>query len=140
MKWTVKRILLGVVVLAAVSAAIAWGVRGGNGSAVAYRTAPVQRGDLLVAISATGTLQPEEVIDVGAQVAGQILAFGKDTQGRTIDYGSTVDPGMVLARIDDSVYAADAAQAEAQVRAGRASLQRARGHGAAAGQAAAGRA
>jgi HlyD family secretion protein len=126
MKWTVKRILLGVVVLAAVSAAIAWGVRSGNGSAVAYRTAPVQRGDLLVAISATGTLQPEEVIDVGAQVAGQILAFGKDTQGRTIDYGSTVDPGMVLARIDDSVYAADAAQAEAQVRAGRASLQRAR--------------
>ncbi|MCU0563729.1 MAG: efflux RND transporter periplasmic adaptor subunit [Desulfobacterales bacterium] len=33
---------------------------------------------------------------------------------------------MVLARIDDSVYAADAAQAEAQVRASRAALQRAR--------------
>ena len=33
---------------------------------------------------------------------------------------------MVLARIDDLVYAADAAQAEAQVRSGRAALQRAR--------------
>lgn len=127
MKRSVKRILLIALVLTAAAAATVAGVMWrGNGTAVTYRTAAVQRGDLLVAISATGTLQPEEVIDVGAQVAGQILSFGRDTRGRTIDYGSTVDPGMVLARIDDSVYAADAAQAEAQVRSGRAALQRAR--------------
>ena len=127
MKRPVKRILIGVAILAAAAAAaLTWVVLRGNGQAVAYRTAAVQRGDLLVAISATGTVEPEEVIDVGAQIAGQILSFGKDTNGRTIDYGSTVDPGMVLARIDDLVYAADAAQAEAQVRSGRAALQRAR--------------
>jgi HlyD family secretion protein len=127
MKRPVKRILIGVAILAAAAAAaLTWVVLRGNGQAIAYRTAAIQRGDLLVAISATGTVEPEEVIDVGAQIAGQILSFGKDTNGRTVDYGSTVDPGMVLARIDDLVYAADAAQAEAQVRSGRAALQRAR--------------
>jgi HlyD family secretion protein len=91
----------------------------------AYRTAPVKRGDLLISISATGTVEPEEVIDVGAQIAGQIMSFGKDAGGRSVDYGSVVEAGTVLAKIDDSLYAADAAQAEAQVQSGRAALQRA---------------
>src|SRR5690348_12284197 len=46
--------------------------------AMTLRTAAVERGDLLVTIGATGTVEPEEVIDVGAQVAGQINYFGKD--------------------------------------------------------------
>ena len=79
----------------------------------------------MTTIGATGTVEPEEVIDVGAQVAGQILTFGKDAQGRTVDYGSVVEAGTVLARIDDSLYAADAAQAEAQVRSAKAGLKRA---------------
>ena len=53
------------------------------------RLAPVIRGDLEAVISATGTVEPEEVIDVGAQVAGKIIAFGKDKNGKPIDYGST---------------------------------------------------
>lgn len=91
----------------------------------AFRTAKVERGDLQVFISATGTLEPEEVVDVGAQVAGQILSFGTDSQGKAVDYGSLVEEGTVLARIDDSLYAAEAAQAEAQVHSARANLQRA---------------
>lgn len=93
--------------------------------ASAFRTAKVERGDLLVSISATGTVEPEEVVDVGAQVAGQILSFGKDSNGNMVDYGSPVEEGTVLARIDDSLYAAEAAQAEAQVQSAKANLQRA---------------
>ena len=37
---------------------------------VEYRTAKVQRGDMLSTISATGTIEPEETIDEGAQVNG----------------------------------------------------------------------
>jgi HlyD family secretion protein len=75
----------------------------------------VNQGDLVSTISATGTVEPEEVVDVGAQVAGKIVTFGKDQSGRTIDYGSEVEEGTVLARIDDSLYSADLAHAQAQV-------------------------
>jgi HlyD family secretion protein len=80
-----------------------------------FQTAPVKRGDLVPTISATGTVEPEQVVDVGAQVAGIIMAFGKDKFGKKIDYGSVVERGTVLAKIDDSLYAATLETAKAQV-------------------------
>jgi len=121
----VQRIAIVVILLGVLGAGAAWYLQSRNGTVMAYRTAPVKRADLLVSISATGTVEPEEVIDVGAQVAGQIMSFGKDASGKTVDYGSAIEAGTVLAKIDDSLYAADAAQAEAQVQSGRAALQRA---------------
>jgi HlyD family secretion protein len=81
----------------------------------AFRTQPIQRGDLVSVISATGTVEPEKVVDVGAQVAGLIHAFGEDSHGKTIDYGSVVDEDTVLARIDDALYVADVQAAQAQL-------------------------
>lgn len=75
----------------------------------------VKRGDIHLSISATGTVEPEEVVDVGAQVAGLILSFGSDINGKTIDYGSVVEEGTVLAEIDKSLYQSDVSQAQAQV-------------------------
>jgi HlyD family secretion protein len=92
----------------------------GNGS---FRTAAVTQGSLQASISATGTVEPEEVVDVGAQVAGKIVAFGKDKHGKTVDYGSVVEPGMVLARIDSSLYAADVEAVKAQVAQNKAQVQ-----------------
>jgi HlyD family secretion protein len=80
-----------------------------------FREIAVKRGDLFLTITATGTLEPEEVVDVGAQVAGQINSFGKDKNGKTIDYGSVVEEDMILAKIDDSLYAADVDLAKAQI-------------------------
>jgi HlyD family secretion protein len=88
------------------------GEKAGGGPA-ALRTAAVERGDLVATIGATGTVQPEEVIDVGAQVAGRIRLFGRDVAGKPIDYGSQVEEGTVLAEIDDSLYAAEVASARA---------------------------
>ena len=83
------------------------------------------KGDLEVTVGATGTVEPEELVDVGAQVAGKIVAFGKDKNGKPIDYGSAVEAGMVLARIDDSLFAAEVSQAKAQLAQSRANVQRA---------------
>ena len=90
-----------------------------------YRTQKVERGDLLSTISATGTVEPEEVVDVGAQVAGLILSFGKDANGNPIDYRSPVDPEMVLANIDPEVYKADRDTAKAQLGQANANVQKA---------------
>ena len=124
-KRMLKRLLVAVVVLGIVALAITWYLQRGNAQTASYRTEQVTRGNLLVSIRATGTVEPEEVVDVGAQVAGQILSFGKDANGKTVDYGSPVQAETVLAKIDDSLYSADEAQAQAQVQSATASLQRA---------------
>jgi len=86
---------------------------------IAFRTAVVERGDLILTVEATGTLEPEDVVDVGAQVVGRIERFGLDPRGETdpafkgkpVDYRSEVKEGTILAVIDDSVYLAQRNQA-----------------------------
>jgi HlyD family secretion protein len=123
MKSLMKKVGIALLLVGLVGGAAAWYFRRDGDQAVTFRTAPVARGDLLVSISATGTLEPEEVIDVGAQVAGQIMSFGKDADGKTVDYGSHVETGTVLAQIDDTLYKAQAAEADAQVQQAQAGLQ-----------------
>lgn len=123
--WRSRKSLLILLALLLVCGGGVWYALAGNDRPVALRTATVARGELLEAISATGTVEPEEVVDVGAQVAGQILAFGRDADGKQVDYGSTVRQGTVLARIDDSLYVADEALARARLQASQAALRRA---------------
>jgi HlyD family secretion protein len=125
MKPLTKRIVIAVVVLSVVGVIAAGYLRNSSGGKDSYQTVKLKRGDLLTTIGATGTVEPEEVIDVGAQVAGQINTFGKDKNGKTIDYGSVVEEGTVLAQIDDSLYTADAAQATAQLQSAKAGVKRA---------------
>jgi len=82
-----------------------------------YRTAEVKKGDLAASINATGTLEPEEVVDVGAQVQGKIESLGRDPDHpeKSIDYRSTVHEGTVLAHIDDAIFDAQVKQAEAAI-------------------------
>lgn len=114
-------LVLAVIVLAGVG----WFWQRNHQRSDSFRRVPVIRGDLQATISATGTVEPEEVVDVGAQVAGKIVAFGKDKDGKTVDYGSVVEAGTVLAQIDDALYAADVAAAKAQLAQAKANVQRA---------------
>jgi HlyD family secretion protein len=100
----------------------------GSTPVASYRTATVERGTLLATISATGTIQPEEVIDVGAQVAGMVKKFGVDPRDsrKTVDYGTEVEEGTVLAQIDDQLYAADVMQAKAQLDQAKSRLEQAK--------------
>ena len=105
----------GVAILVVAAGLGAWQWRAHAAHKPSFRETPVKRGDLFVGTAATGTVEPEEVVDVGAQVAGLINVFGKDKSGRPIDYGSVVEEGTVLAKIDDCLYAADVALAKAQL-------------------------
>ena len=68
-------------------------------------------------ITATGTVKPEELVEVDAQVNGMIKDFGPDPgdPSRPIDHGSTVHKGDVLAIIDPTVYQAQVDYAEASL-------------------------
>ena len=102
--------------LAAACAALAAGCGpSAPAGAVSFATEPVARGDVVSTIAASGTLEPDELVDVGSQVSGKIVAFGVDADGAEVDYCSPVTNGMVLARIDDETYLADLDVARAQL-------------------------
>lgn len=64
-----------------------------------YQFATVQRGDIQDLVTATGTVQPRDYVDVGAQVSGQLKKLH-------VDVGSTVRSGELLAEIDPTVLKA----------------------------------
>ena len=72
---------------------------GGDDPAEHVITAVAQRGDLEDTITATGTLQPKDFVDVGTQVSGQLKKLH-------VEIGAIVKAGQLLAEIDPSVYQA----------------------------------
>jgi HlyD family secretion protein len=123
MRRTIRFTLIAAVIIALAGATVAWSMlHKGAAAGAAPQTVPLKLTEIVATIEATGTVEPEEVVDVGAQVAGQVVSFGKDRNGKPIDYGSVVEEGTVLAQIDDSLYAADLAQAGAQLAQARANL------------------
>ena len=98
--------------------------RAAVGPTTILRTVAIQRGDLLSTVNATGILHPEEVVNVGAQVAGLIVAFGEDsaTPLKHVDYCSVVEQDAVLAVIDPTFYEAAVEQAEAALQSSEANL------------------
>jgi HlyD family secretion protein len=82
-----------------------------------FRQEVVNRGSLPVVVEATGTVEPEEVVDVGAQVPGRILRFGPDPsdKNKAVDYRTVVRRGSVLAQLDPARYEAEVAKARANL-------------------------
>jgi HlyD family secretion protein len=114
-------IVVGIATLVLVAGVWWWHAR--NSSQLSFVTAVVKRGDIAATINASGTIEPSETVDVGAQVAGRITSFGTDIAGKPVDFNSVVEKGAVLARIDDSVYAADLSVAKAEVLTAAANLE-----------------
>ncbi len=102
----------------------AWYWTSGGDKGPEFRTLPVEREELLIAISATGTVEPVEVVDVGAQIVGRISSFGPDPESErgTVDFGSKVREGELLAQLDDSSVRAELDKADASVKLAKADL------------------
>ena len=96
------------IAIVAAFAVIKWGM-GNTADKVEYKTETVQRGNLIVSVATTGTLQPTNQVEVGSELSGII---------RTVeaDYNDFVKIGQVLARLDTS-------RLEAQVQQSKASLE-----------------
>ena len=112
-----KKIIVAVVIVGVLGGVGVWWWKRDSAPVDAYRTAPAKMGEVVQTISATGPVEPEEVVDIGAQVAGIIDKFGTDPVDHTklVDYRTSVKQGMLLAHIDDTTYAADRDSAKAAV-------------------------
>ncbi len=116
----VSRIVLAVAALALLGAGWwYWSNRESEAAEGAYRTTPIERGGIRVAISATGTLSAISTVTVGSQISGQVTDV-------LVDFNSKVKKGDVLARIDPSTYEAQIEQGTAQIASASASLAQAR--------------
>lgn len=79
------------------------------------RTVNLEHRDLRITIRATGTIEPDEIVEVGAGVAGKIVAFGADSQnaGKSVDVGSRIAKDAVLAQLDAELYEVELQKAHA---------------------------
>jgi macrolide-specific efflux system membrane fusion protein len=109
-------IALGIIALTAGGWLAASTLRNNGGPAANYQFTAVQRGDIEDVVTATGTLQPREYVDVGAQVSGQL-------QKIHVKVGSQVQEGDLLAEIDSTVYLSRVDALRAQLRNQRAQLK-----------------
>ncbi len=84
-------------------------------SDVRYRTSEVKKGDLTVTVTATGTLEPVEQVEVGTEVSGTIKTV-------SVDFNDKVKVGQVLAKLDTTKLEAQVLQSEATLNYARAKL------------------
>jgi HlyD family secretion protein len=82
-----------------------------------FVTAAVDRGPIVRAITATGTVNPVTTVQVGTYVSGPIMSIG-------VDFNSPVKAGQLLARIDPRPFAAQLALAGAQLANSKAQLRK----------------
>jgi HlyD family secretion protein len=115
-----KRIIMvstAVVITAAlaVTGFVAWPAKGKESG---YRTARITKGDIVSTVSATGTVNPVETVQVGTQVSGKIISIHAD-------FNSRVRKEEILARLDPAIYTARLDQAKGGVIIAAAGLERA---------------
>lgn len=117
-KYIGKRSLLALVIIIAAAGGFYY-YSSTKAGEIRYVTVPVVRGDITSSISATGTLDAVETVDVGTQISGTI-------QSIYIDYNSVVKKGQLIAEIDPATQRADVDQYRANLLAAQANLQNSR--------------
>ncbi len=83
-----------------------------------YVTDAITRGDIVTAVTATGTVNAVTSINVGTQVSGRITKL-------FVDYNSPVKKGELIALIDPALFQAQRDQARANLANAKANLDRA---------------
>ncbi|WLE95488.1 MAG: efflux RND transporter periplasmic adaptor subunit [Candidatus Electrothrix communis] len=90
----------------------------GGGPEMSYKTEAVSIADLVVTVTATGTLEPTNEVDVGSELSGNIEAV-------LVDFNDQVTEGQVLARLDVSKLEAQVKQTQASFQAAKAKVAQA---------------
>jgi HlyD family secretion protein len=94
-----------------------WGIRPGQGKPAQVRTATVTRESLPVTIQVNGVVQPERTINLSPKTAGIVREL-------RVKEGDQVQPGQILAIMDDANLRGQLTQAQGQVASAQANLAR----------------
>lgn len=83
-------------------------LKNSGGNDVTYRTERVSRGNVILQVRATGTINPVRTVQVGSQVSGTIAKL-------YVDFNSVVRAGQIIAQIDSTFLHASVKEAEANL-------------------------
>ncbi len=83
-----------------------------------YTTQPAKTGDLAVIVTATGSVQPTDQVDISSELSGTVRKVN-------VTYNSTVNQGDVLAELDTNKQEADVQSARAQLASAKANVLKA---------------
>jgi HlyD family secretion protein len=108
-----RYLALALVVVIAVSTVAIW--IASKSTVTQYKAEQVQRGDLTVIVTATGTLQPTNTVSVGSELSGIIESV-------KADYNDKVKVGQILAKLDTSKLDAQLTQSKAALESAKAKV------------------
>ena len=116
--FTKKRVVLiiGVLIAGAAGAAYVHSQQGEKIPPLKYRTELVDSGDLNQIVTATGTINPVVLVNVGSQVSGTVVEL-------LADFNDRVKKGQVLLKLDPTIFNAQIRQSEANLSAADASMR-----------------
>jgi HlyD family secretion protein len=116
----VKRLVLvvGLACALALGAGVWWRTAA-NAKLPRFETEAVTRGNLIVTVTATGTLEPTNQVEVGSELSGIINTV-------EVDYNGRVTVGQALARLDTEKLEAQVVKSEAALESARANVLEAR--------------
>jgi len=109
-----KYLIIGGVILIAILAFLFWPK--GDKTIMALTTAKVEKGDLTTSVTATGTVEPITLVDVGTQVSGVISKI-------YVDFNSEVKAGQVIAELDKRMLTSELETAQATLQSRKVELQ-----------------
>src|SRR5690242_16401616 len=99
-KWLVVLVIVG-----GIGGALAWHFLSHKDDGPQFQTQAVTRGDIIQAVTATGSLNPVTNVMVGSQISGNI-------QKLYVDFNSPVKANQLVAELDPSTYKAAVEQAD----------------------------
>ncbi|KQQ36996.1 hemolysin secretion protein D [Rhizobium sp. Leaf306] len=113
-RWFVWPLLI----LIAAAALMAYSYFGSSGPRYDYTTQAAKRGDLAVVVTATGSVQPTDQVDISSELSGTVRKVN-------VTYNSAVKAGDVLLELDTSKQEADVQSARAQLASAKANVLKA---------------
>jgi len=111
-----RRIAAGAIILAVIAGGAFWYRQSAaTGAATTYQTEAVERGPLVVTVTATGTIEPTTQVDVSSEMSGVVRSVN-------VENNSLIKKGDVLAQLDIDRLQAQLARAKATLAASEARL------------------
>jgi HlyD family secretion protein len=115
-----RRVLIGLVLAAlAVGAYLAYARTQSGGASISYETLPARQTDVIITVSATGTIQPITQVDIGSEASGVVREV-------LVDDNDLVKVGDTLAVLDTTRLEAQRARTAAQLQSAEARLAEAK--------------